>query len=415
MKVNRLLICLCCLGGMWLAGCIPTEVTPAAFTRAVEQAAATPPPAATATAVATAPAATATPDLATADLSWLTFTPTPDPALPTWTPMPLPTPTPTARPTATPPPLPGPVWRIQFRGQLCPGGEGDCSRYSDDLTHAPAEEYIINSDGSGFATLAEAGIFLADYGRFYLPPNPFSPDGLHLAFFTGSCIYLSDLAGTNPICLAPDGPFPSGYRFLPDEPCLMAYFRILEIPFAQVSLEKKCIDRETEVIGIFEFADLPEAPVHYQLSPQGDALLAHGRMADGELRLYVQDIGRPAPPHLLFTQPKEDLGSRIVAVRWLPDGKAIEFLLRTQPADTFYRVNRDDGDITTGVSLPEQFQAQLGDWSPDGRQFAFSHVEEDGSKSGLYLIDLQTGEWRQILSGFHMSSTRVRAWVSSEH
>jgi hypothetical protein len=409
MKATGLWICLYGLCGLLIVGCTPTETVPLSVTRPIAQTTVTDTPAPAIPTNTASPAATPT-------VTTITLSPAAtDPAMPTWTREPSPTPTVTATLTATPPPLSGPVWRIQFRGQPCPDEEGDCSRYSSYLNHVPSEDYIINSDGSGFATLAEAGIFLENYGRFYLFPNSFSPDGSYIAFATSNCIYVSDPAGDNPICLAPDSPFPSGYRFLPDGSCLMTYFRVLEIPFAQVRLEKNCIDQEPEIIGFFDFVDLPDHPVVYELSPQGDVLLAHGRMADGELRLYVQEIDQPTPPHLLFTYPNEDLSGHIVAVRWLPDGSAIEFLLRTQSDNTFYRVSRDGGNITTGVSLPEQFQAELGDWSPDGQQFAFSHVEEDGTKSGLYIIDVQTGEWQQILSDFHMSSTRVRAWLSGGH
>ena len=342
-------------------------------------------------------------------------TPTPDPALPPWTPEPSPTPTVTVTPTATPPPLTGPVWRIQFRGMACPNPPdrpGDCSKYSSDLTFTPSVDYLINSDGSSFVTVSEAGIFLVNYSYFELFPNLFSPNGSYIAFATSNCVYVSDLTGNNSVCLVSEG-FPAGYRFSLDNSCLTTYFRVLESEsaVAKVRLQRNCLNtEETENIGVFEFHELPARPVIYDLSPQGDVLLAHGRMRDGELRLYVQEIGQPAPPRLLFTYPNEDLSGRIVAIRWLPDGSAIDFLLRNQSDNTFYRVSRVNGDITKGISLPEQLQAELGDWSPDGNQFSFSHVEEDGTKSGLYIIDLQTGEWRQILSKFHIN-WRVRTWI----
>jgi len=326
------------------------------------------------------------------------------------------TPTITATPTPTFTPIPGLVWRIQFRGQTCPDisqSSGDCSKYSSALTFAPSVDYLVNSDGSGFVTLSETGIFLDRYNYFELYPNSFSPDGLHIAFATEDCIYVSDLVGSAPICFIPEG-FPAGYRFSSDGGCLTAYFRVpeSESPSAQVRVQRNCLGEDNiENIGTFEFADLPARPMSYELSPEGDALLAWGRMPEGELRLYVQEIGASTLPLLLYTYPNEDLETNFVAVRWLPDGSAVEFLLDTRPENTFFRVNRDGSDLTSGVSLPEQFQVQLGDWSPDGEEFAFSHVEEDRTKTGLYIVDLQTGDWRQILSGFHIN-WRLRTWLA---
>lgn len=409
MNIRRLFIGL--FGLFWLlaVGCVPiTTDNPAAATQPVALTTPTPTPA-----PITTPTPEATPfptPISAAEAQQTQEAQQVSQPLP-----PSETPTITATPTPTFTPIPGLVWQIQFRGAPCPNmsqSSGDCSKYASALDSIPDEDYIIDSNGSRFATLSEAGIFLANYDNFYLLPNSFSLDGSHIAFATGDCIYVSDLVGSDPICLIPEG-FPAGYRFSPDGGCLTAYFRVpeSESPSAQVRVQRNCLGEDNiENIGTFEFADLPARPMNYELSPEGDALLAWGRMPEGELRLYVQEIGAPTPPLLLYTYPNEDLETNFVAVRWLPDGSAVEFLLDTRPENTFFRINRDGSDLTPGVSLPEQFQVQLGDWSPDGEEFAFSHVEEDRTKTGLYIVDLQTGNWRQFLSGYHVSSARVRTW-----
>ncbi len=347
-------------------------------------------------------------------------TPTPDPALPLWTREPSPTPTVTAIPTATPLLLAGPVWRIHFRGQPCPDmhqNSGDCSKDSVNniLRLDPPVDYLINSDGSQLSSFEEAGLFLSNY-RFFLLSDSFSEDGLRIAFLGSECVYVSDLSGNNPNCFAPYNSRVSGYRFLPDSNCLLvAYYYIfddIEPPFAQVRIEKNCIGDETaEIIGVFDFVDLLGRRVRYKLSPQGDAVLAYGQAPDGTLSLYLQEILSPTPPLLLHAYPNAERTSSIVAARWLPDGSGIEFLLRGgyQSQEMFYQISRDGHSLTTGISLPEQFQVETGDWSPDGHQFAFSHIEEDRTKTGLYVVDLQTGEWRQILSGFHIIG-QTNAW-----
>ena len=410
MKVFSLRLCLMLLG--WLVSCTPTETAPLSATRPIALATPvlagtrSPTPAGTPTAT---PTATATPfptPLSATDV-WQTMTAFVPPPV---TPPPV---TPTPQHILTP--VSGPVWRIQFRGKVCPDihqDVGDCSKYSSDLDFIPSDDYIINSDGSGLTTLANAGIFLANYSHFVLFPNSFSSDGLRIAFATSNCTYVSDLTG-NSVCLVPEG-FPAGYGFVPDGSCLITYYRIpeSESPLARVRVQENCFDEEgTKIIGIFDFPALPARPVNYHLSPQVDALLADGRMPNEELRLYLQEIRTSLPPLLLYTVPNEDLMAQFVAIRWLPDGSAIEFLLSSRP-NAFFRVSRDGRALTPGINLPEHFQAQLGDWSPDGREFAFSHVEEDRTRSGLYIVNLQTGEWRQILSGFHISSTRVRTWLS---
>ena len=295
---------------------------------------------------------------------------------------------------------------------------GDCSKDSVNILRlGPPVDYLINSDGSELSSFGEAGLFLSNH-RFFLRPDSFSPDGLRIAFLGSECIYVSALSGNNPNCFTPYNLRVSGYRFLPDSNCLLvAYYYIfddIEPPFAQVRIEKNCIGNDTaEIIGIFDFVDLFGRLVRYKLSPQGDAVLAYGQARDETLSLYVQEILSPTPPLLLHAYPNPVRTSSIAAARWLPDGSGIEFLLSEgyQSQKTFYRISRDGLSLTIGISLPEHFQVEMGDWSPDGHQFAFSHIEEDRTKAGLYVVDLQTGEWRQILAGFHITG-QINTWLA---
>jgi hypothetical protein len=407
MKATSLWICLYGLCGLLVVGCTPTETAPLSVTRPIAQTTVTDTlaPTLTTTPAATAAAINTPPPSPTA-------TPTPDPPLPAWTREPSPTPTITASPTPTP--WPGPIWRIYFKAKSCPDNSladsYGCSLGAASLDYTESQAYFINNDGSSFTPLTESHVFLANLDYFALPRYPFSAGNEYIAYETLDCIYISDLSGDKPICMIPKPNLGRGFEFWAGTNCLITYILSPEVSHAQVSLEKVCPgDIDPEVITVVDFPDLLHTS-SYHLSPQGDALLGMG-FVENEIRLYIQELEIQAQPQLLFPHPDLSFPVTWPIIRWQPDGEAID-LFFTREAATFVTISRDDSSIVQGIILND-FYPFGGTWSPDGTEFVFSHAEVDADKSGLYVINLQSGEWRQILSGYTTGiAGNIRTWIN---
>lgn len=383
-----------------LLGCTPEQETPLAVaTVAVTRPTLTTPThttTSTATATPTPIEFTPTPSvttfaMASAAAAEKTATAAAQPT-PTVTPT-VPTPTPTATiPIVTPG---GPVWPILFDGIPCPVPRSICddNLFMDEpLQH----HFLINSDGTGLKPLSET----PNLSPTLLAPRMirFSTDGTRLAYWGGNFhIFLANVDGSNPVDL---GAAPEGFRgfdFLPEIGCL-AFYRVPEaIAVETVILERACLhEPEPQLLGTLEFPELKPHFSIYRLSPQGDRLLAYGQNLQGGVSLYITQIRGNESPRLYSEQNSGG------PIRWRPSGETIEFLVLGRP-NTFFTVDTGQQIVLPRVSL-DGFTVMTGDWSPDGSEFAFSYSTDNlqPARSGIYVLDFESGEWRQILAEFYV-------------
>lgn len=414
MKLLHLLLIMCYLGWLLLiSGCTPTPETAATA------------PATRAASVATTPAPVTSP-IPDTPLLPPSSTPISTP-LPTlsqaelgatytaqaaaYTPPPTPRPTSTLTPTPTFTPIPGPVWPILFAGGPCVAGYSICDQ---DAVHEWGW-FQIYSDGSGLRPVPQLNI----HPEFQIQSIRFSPDETKTAYWTwseqGYRLFLADLDNNNPLELVTT-PFErsallGGFDFMPETDCLVLYWRFdinQSREVEKVSVEQVCPDRmEPQVLDIIEFPDLwPRFAHRYLLSPQGDALLVAGLDRDYNTYLYIQELGVPTPPLLLFSS--EDELVRISPVRWHPAGQSIEFILNSYDSQaydkatiTHYVISRDGQNVETFLILQDAPFGLCCGWSPDGREIVITLGNRPPEETGIYVFNLEDATWRQILQGFY--------------
>ena len=80
-----------------------------------------------------------------------------------------------------------------------------------------------------------------------------------------------------------------------------------------------------------------------------------------------------------------------VMPRWSPDGKTIAFMANSVTGPwKVYSVPADGGTVS---SLSHEAQAAgYPDWSPDGQQLVFSNVPPMSQPSGIYMLDIRSGD-----------------------
>lgn len=357
---------------------------------------------------------------------WLTPTPSPTPtplsATNVWQtqtafmPAPTSTPTPTPRPTFTP--ALGPVWRILFSGVPCPA---DFSRCDNDLYIGESSRwYLINSDGSGLIALKDTDTFLTDLWGY---PR-ISPDGTHLAYLARSevdndlHIMLAEISEGTPIDLGVAPEVVREMSFLPEPGCLAVYTspRVDESPEVEtITITKVCVEQpEHQVLRVIEFPNLrPAFNNWYRLSPGQEMLLVYGASLNDTWDIYVWEFDTNITlPGLVVSQSKSNYRG---SVRWHPDGQRIEFVTGGMQLDgtvltSFYVADPNGENLMTRLDLTAEFAVPNGDWSPDGYEFAFSLVMPDLTPelSGIYVLDMESGVWQQILSEFYI--TLVHTW-----
>jgi hypothetical protein len=163
----------------------------------------------------------------------------------------------------------------------------------------------------------------------------------------------------------------------------------------------------------------------YRTSPQGDRILAYVQsIAGGDIRLYVGSLSGDRAPRLLFSSPskpcKDSLWQDIGPYQWSPDGKMVELLWSNicdgQAENTFYWIDLE-GEPKVRTTI-DGISVNGGDWSPDSREFAFwyypvrrhSRDAPSGDIAGVYVLELETGEWEQVVSEIHVM--QILAWPS---
>ena len=132
-------------------------------------------------------------------------------------------------------------------------------------------------------------------------------------------------------------------------------------------------------------------------SLSGDMLAVHSsdgieqhvaiiRLSDASLVERVTESMRAADyDHL-------SIGSGTVA--WAQDGQTIAFVAKEGPRDRIMLWNLYDKELVQTLTMPDLDLIESLTWSPDSRHLAF--IGTGQGQSDLYIIDVQTGERRQL-------------------
>lgn len=86
------------------------------------------------------------------------------------------------------------------------------------------------------------------------------------------------------------------------------------------------------------------------------------------------------------------IGSGTVA--WAQDGQTIAFVAKEGPRDRILLWELYDKELVQTLTMPDMDLVESLTWSPDSRQLAF--IGTGQGQSDLYLMDVQTGERRQL-------------------
>ncbi len=86
------------------------------------------------------------------------------------------------------------------------------------------------------------------------------------------------------------------------------------------------------------------------------------------------------------------IGSGTVA--WAQDGQTIAFVAKEGPRDRIMLWNLYDKELVQTLTLPDMDLVESLTWAPDSRRLAF--IGTGQGQSDLYIIDVQTGERRQL-------------------
>ncbi len=323
-----------------------------------------------------------------------------NPTVPTATPL-------TPQPTFTP--FPDVTWSFFFSGWPCPETIVDDCHDSRSLPPELAEQkgyYFLDTNGHNLQNSQLTNGLFSSFYNIAVSRIRFAPSSEQIAFEADCCIYMTDVNGSEPISVYTSAEQPvRGFDFWDQSNCLVMYKQQPEIPFASVTLEKVCRDNPSpEVITAIEFTNL--SPIaFYHLSSDGDYLLAYSYTGDGGLNMYVQPIGNSEPATLVFSQSSSPgIQAHVIALRWLTDNATIEFLLAGVPY-TFYTVSADGTNLQAQMTL-SGFSVLSGDWSPDGLEFVFSDYSYEHDP-GIYILNLNTGNWRFILPEFFVPAIHV--------
>ncbi len=364
-----------------------------------------------------------------------TWTPT---AVPSPTPTHTPTATPTRRPTTTPCPIPTPgglVRQIFFSAAEC--GVGEC--YGGD-----SSVYYIHSDGSGLQLVFQ--------GQGSIHELALSPDGTKLAFtegygWGGYRVHILDLESGSTrslrtdlllqtrmprwvsndqlLCIAGQGDFRNiflvdvngrTWQQLTDyPPPNVGFFDLAVSPDgAQFLFVKYDFDAVRSTVyrmnidgtGLRELISFPgDRPVRVGWSPSGNWIVIYPipSHSTDPVPIYLADragVEKTAKIAQLTGYPQ--------LLAWMPDESEMIFFSCSPAAETRFGnvvAVRRDGHGTRTVSravVPEELCSFSLSLSPDKAQLAFPLYAS--GRRGLYVMDMDTGCWRQLLSGYSVPS-----------
>lgn len=106
---------------------------------------------------------------------------------------------------------------------------------------------------------------------------------------------------------------------------------------------------------------------------------------------------------ILYTPTQERVGPYC----WSSDGQSIAFLTLAQSSVAMFSVNQDGENLRQEFDLKETSNIVFGVCSPDHQEMATSVPWGDKLKSGLLIINVNSGEIRRILNNFSVWTVRV--------
>jgi len=341
---------------------------------------------------------------ATMPTATATFMPTPEPPPPTFT------------------PIPPEAWQIVFYGMPCSGAVAMC----DIDMEGKSAFYSVMNSGTELMLLSQATSNVPT-----TLPVSFSPNGARFVFRDNLDLVVVNIDQSEVIrftgILSENTQL---FEFL-SEDCLVLYTNDLNNPVNQVVVDRMCIgDAKPQTLAQVEFPSQANSQGDYfrsyRLSPQGDKLLAYSQgFSGGEISLYMKLLGNDDTPQLLFHSPMRSCGhyqyQGIAPFRWNPSGESVDLLWTNfcdgQPENVFYQIDWQGKNLLTVANISGSMFIRVGDWSPDGREFAFQYqpvLENslspiDGVSAGLYLLNLETGEWKRLVSDLSVDYVVARS------
>lgn len=111
-------------------------------------------------------------------------------------------------------------------------------------------------------------------------------------------------------------------------------------------------------------------------------------------------------------------GTVIGAVCWATNGNSLIYSVQYlgskhgEKDSEFYQIecckfHSEDNRPRQLFTVPSELWMENADCSPHGHEMVFANSSADPEKSKLYVINLHTGEWRVILSGYFFSALRT--------
>jgi Tol biopolymer transport system component len=142
-----------------------------------------------------------------------------------------------------------------------------------------------------------------------------------------------------------------------------------------------------------------------QVSPDKTTLV-YGAKEDLIYGLYLVDIQTGQATKIYQTETIEDHIFWIGTPCWSADGQTIDFMLHSRAGmdnqpPVMFRINRDGSHLQELYTFPGLENAWFGNCSPDGQEIVLSLPGSPrNEENGLYLINRNTGQFKQILSGY---------------
>ena len=132
-----------------------------------------------------------------------------------------------------------------------------------------------------------------------------------------------------------------------------------------------------------------------ELSPDGENI-AFRYSITGQPQLWVVQVDSGQPQQLTF-------GNGITFFRWSPDGKAIFYGADTDgnEQEAYYAVTPDGRSERLVLPAAEGGFRVFGDFSADGKMYAYASTERNGLDYDIYTADAGTGERRRVYAGHY--------------
>jgi Tol biopolymer transport system component len=149
----------------------------------------------------------------------------------------------------------------------------------------------------------------------------------------------------------------------------------------------------------------PRDPPPY-LSPTGTEI-AYGTGPE-EPSLYVVNLSTGQIERVFQISESEDTFVDVGPVCWSPDG-TLKFFVRSGKGDgrltyRVYAIARNGLNPKELFTLPEGVFGQP-ICSPDGQEIALASSSDEPNQNGVVVVNLNTGEIRQILHTYHVGAT----------